>query len=547
MKSIFILLAAVLLFTVNAHALENVAIASSNDSRVVRTPNYEAVIAADGSMTSLKVRGEEFLNASVSISRGTYFYLDGALKLPNIEQSESTITAKGENASIQYEFTPDALILTVASLSDRPMPFFIILDAPVNVMANEKSEFAKAPVQQDGVSANTWFRGKSKLAALGCSRLWPWEGGTQVWEASLGPKETRKITLRTGAASDAELKKISEIGVEQAAVDADLAIVSPRNYQVVQRQTRLQGRIVVSGHVKPECDRVEVKISGAPLEGNLPDTWQALPYNLKTRSFYSELNVPAGGWYKLELRAAKAAQAVATASIEKFGVGEVFVGAGQSNSTNCGQEKTSQTSGMVSSFSGNDWRLANDPQPGCHDNSGGGSFWPSFGDAMYEKYKVPIGVAATGHGGTSVNAWQPKGELFNWMMTRIDQLGHGGFRAVLWHQGESDVGMSAADYAGRLTSVIRSSTAAAGWEFPWFVAQVSYHNPKESSFPSTRDAQKKLWESGIALEGPDTDTLGGDNRDNGGTGIHFSPKGLRAHGKMWTEKIGVYLDEVLGK
>ncbi|HLK58969.1 MAG TPA: hypothetical protein VKU00_20515, partial [Chthonomonadaceae bacterium] len=61
----------------------------------------------------------------------------------------------------------------------------------------------------------------------------------------------------------------------------------------------------------------------------------------------------------------------------------------------------------------------------------------------------------------------------------------------------------------------------------------------------TRDAQKKLWDTGIALEGPDTDTLTGDNRDFDGKGIHFSPKGLHAHGRLWADKVSVYLDRVL--
>jgi hypothetical protein len=166
---------------------------------------------------------------------------------------------------------------------------------------------------------------------------------------------------------------------------------------------------------------------------------------------------------------------------------------------------------------------------------------------MYAKYHVPIGIASTGHSGTSVNAWQPDGDLFKWTTTRMNQLGREGFRAVLWHQGESDVSMSTDEYARKLTALIQGSRKTAGWEVPWFVAQVSYHNPSEKSYPSTRDAQKKLWTTGVALEGPDTDALTGDYRDQGGNGIHFSPKGLKKHGELWAEKVGVWLDKELGK
>jgi len=166
---------------------------------------------------------------------------------------------------------------------------------------------------------------------------------------------------------------------------------------------------------------------------------------------------------------------------------------------------------------------------------------------MYARFGVPIGVASTGHGGTSVDRWQPKGDLFPWMMRRIDQLGPEGFRALLWHQGESDVRMTTDLYYSKLRHVIERSKAEAGWEFPWFVAQVSYHNPKAPRFESTREAHARLWRDGIAEQGPDTDTLTGDLRDHGGKGIHFSPKGLKKHGEMWAEMVAPYVERCLSR
>jgi hypothetical protein len=202
---------------------------------------------------------------------------------------------------------------------------------------------------------------------------------------------------------------------------------------------------------------------------------------------------------------------------------------------------------MVSSFSGINWQLSEDPQPGCIDQSTGGSFWPALGDELFEKYGVPIGVAPTGMGGSSVMQWEPNGDCFSWMMTRIHQFGRDGFRAVLWHQGETDVEMDSLAYVKRLAIVIRESTRQAGWVFPWFVAKVSYHSPEMPSRQTTRAAHQMLWDFGIALEGPDTDVLTDDHRDAQGLGIHFSPKGLKAHGKMWAEKVGDYLDKKFNK
>ncbi len=531
-----------LLLTATLAQAAGVAITEQNGARHIKTPHYEAVVDADGCLSSFRVTGKEFF-----VSRGSYFFQDVLLKLSTVEQpTTNVVVAKSDRASIRYEFAADTVLFDLKNLSDKPILFFIILDSAVDPMLDEQGQWKRLPVVGTLKKA-VWFRENARMETTGTDTLWgPWEGDHEVLQVSLAANQKKRLSLKAGIASKIEVAKAAALTAPEPVpvVEQDLTVLSPRNWQVVQRQSKFLGRIFISGRVKPDCDAVEVKFTGKSLEGALPDRWQPVPLVKQTRSFFAELPVSAGGWYKFEARALKAGKTVATATVEKFGVGEVFVGAGQSNSTNCGQEKTKQTSGMVSSFSGTDWRIADDPQPGVADHSQGGSFWPAFGDAMYAKYQVPIGVAATGYGGTSVNAWKPSGDLFRWMMTRISQLGPGGFRAVLWHQGESDVGMKPEEYAQKLTAVIRTSTANAGWQFPWFVAQVSYHNPQKPLHATTRAAQKKLWDDGVALEGPDTDTLTGDNRDLGGKGIHFSPKGLTAHGQMWAEKVGVYLDKI---
>lgn len=326
---------------------------------------------------------------------------------------------------------------------------------------------------------------------------------------------------------------------------AELALLSPRPYQVVQRRSREEGHVLVSGRVAGDCERVEIRCEGHSSFGPLPSDWQPATYSPAAGAFSTLLPLPAGGWYALQARAFAGGVVVAEASAEPFGVGEVFATAGQSNSTNCGQFPIQQYSGMVASFGGTHWQIADDPQPGCHDGSGGGSPWPAFGDALYARYGVPIGIAATGHGGTSVNQWQPGDELFQWLMTRLWQLGPGGFRGLLWHQGESDVAMPSAEYVEKLTRVIRQSQADAGWAFPWFVAKVSYHNVENPRWESMRTAHQALWDAGLALPGPDTDDLVGDHRDFDGAGIHFSPKGLKAHGELWARDVGTYLDSTL--
>ncbi|MEO6911936.1 MAG: sialate O-acetylesterase [Edaphobacter sp.] len=359
-----------------------------------------------------------------------------------------------------------------------------------------------------------------------------------------------------------------------------LSLSSPLDYQVFQRQSRLRGAIVVRGHAAGGAHSVQVRILGKSLLGPLFGKWKQLPLDGKTGDFDARLATVAGGYYAVDVRAMAGARVTAEMTVQHVGVGEVFVVSGQSNSTNYGETRQTTATGMVSTFNGENWGLANDPQPGVQDGSRKGSFIPPFGDALYRKYGVPIGVAAVGHGSTSVRQWLPAGEpvevmptnkiyivrgkdgtlrsdgtLFNGMMARIQELdgqsgGHG-FRAVLWHQGESDShqpaghDISAVVYGQMLKQVILATRKQAGWDIPWFVAEASYHSPADMSSPPIRAAQRSLWESGVALEGPDTDTLTMQYRQNNGKGVHFNDAGLKAHGLLWARAVEAYLDKEL--
>lgn len=355
-----------------------------------------------------------------------------------------------------------------------------------------------------------------------------------------------------------------------------VSLSSPLDYQVFQRQSRLRGTIVMSGHVAVPTDHVQVRIAGKSLLGELPARWKDIPFDPKTGDFSAKLLEVSGGFYEVDVKTMLGQRETSEVSVPHVGVGEVFVVSGQSNSTNYGEVRQKTETQMVCTFSGDSWRLANDPQPGVQDGSSKGSFIPSFGDELYRKYGVPIGIASVGHGSTSVRQWLPAGEpvevtptkesfvfrrkdgtllsdgtLFNGMVARMNQLGDHGFRAVLWHQGESDShqpkghDIPAATYARMLREVITASRKHAGWDVPWFVAETTYHSSSDKECPPIRAAQRSLWESGVALEGPDTDALTMQYRQNNGKGVHFNDAGLKAHGMLWARAVEAYLDKVL--
>jgi predicted phosphodiesterase len=343
-------------------------------------------------------------------------------------------------------------------------------------------------------------------------------------------------------------------------------ITSPVEYQVIQRGAHNESW-------------VEIKVTASlpfsksgPLEYRLDKkrSWEKLIGEWQNQNFLSRTKIPDGGWHRLEIR--EGGNSDHRSQVVQFGVGEIFVVAGQSNSGNYGEKKQATQTGLVSAYNYlNKWQLAIDPQPGA--GGRGGSIMPLLGDLLVREFEVPVGIVAYGQGGTSVREWLPQGSRFpnpptvenkvrkikdgEWeslgkiypgFIERMKAFGKNGFRAVLWHQGESDANqkdptrtLSGPLYEKYLTQLILKTRTDLEWDVPWFVAQATYHVPGDESDPNIRAAQASLWKNGVALEGPDTDQLKGNLRGRNGQGVHFSGPGLHAHAKEWSEKVSPWL------
>lgn len=249
------------------------------------------------------------------------------------------------------------------------------------------------------------------------------------------------------------------------------------------------------------------------------------------------VRVSAGGWYRLELRARRAEIVTATAHLQPFGVGEVLVVAGQSYAEGANDEllRISERGGRVAAYDRikTAWQVANDPQP----NAGtGGTIWPPLGDLLVPLLRVPVGFVNVAVGGTASRQWLPGETLYQNLAAAGKATGR--FRAVLWQQGESDVieKVSTETYVKHLT-LIRSELAKDwGFEPPWLLAKSTLH-PTVYNDPA---GEGKIREAIVSLcrlpgfrPGPDTDTLGGENRGGLGTRRHFTGIGQRRAALLW--------------
>jgi hypothetical protein len=314
-----------------------------------------------------------------------------------------------------------------------------------------------------------------------------------------------------------------------------IEIASPREFQVFQRDAKGVGRVKIEV-TAPD----DVAALGATLDlgAGAAKSWHALEMEDQEgpkRRFHGVLEAPGGGWYALAISAGDAGPALA--SVHSFGVGEVFVVAGQSNSTNFGEERYPSLDPKVCAFDGERWSIAADPMPGVQDQSQGGSPWPMCGKLVREAVDVPVAFASCGYGGTSIRQWQKssgdKLRLYEGLARRVRALGE--FRAILWHQGESDAaaGVGKDEYLEQFRKLARDLAQDTGSKAPWIVAQASYvPDVEESKRNAIREAQAELWEKGDALRGPNTDELIGDYRHSKDH-VHFSKKGLEAHAVRW--------------
>jgi hypothetical protein len=244
-----------------------------------------------------------------------------------------------------------------------------------------------------------------------------------------------------------------------------------------------------------------------------------------------------------------------------FSVGEVFIVAGQSNSSNHGEYQTASSSSLNRAINpatktvgaladplpyATSWSF---PEFGGHANPGG-SPWPSFADELASKLKVPVAIVSVGWGGSGVTQWQEGNSknYFNRLILAAQAVATNcGFRAVLWHQGETDAveQMSTATYQNTLQSVASSFRRVTGCAQPWMIARASavplYGYPANTSAETIvnselriRAAQNNIGKASGFRVGPDTDLMLGAYRYDS---LHFAVPGLILHGKLWAQRV----------
>jgi hypothetical protein len=153
-----------------------------------------------------------------------------------------------------------------------------------------------------------------------------------------GTSILRRAALALIAASTLSVFAMAHQPAALTTLAADVVLISPLDYQVFQRETRLRGMISIRGHstdaLKDSPSRVEACIVGHGIDGPLVATWHRLSLDRRTGEFRGDIETSAGGFYEVDVKVHHGRHRVEMLTVPHVGVGEVFVVSGQSNSTN---------------------------------------------------------------------------------------------------------------------------------------------------------------------------------------------------------------------
>jgi hypothetical protein len=294
-----------------------------------------------------------------------------------------------------------------------------------------------------------------------------------------------------------------------------IAISYPVERMIFQRNNLNQAPINIAGTYYAAIDRIDARVL-AQLGGTTTD-WTTIQTNPSNGYFYGTLTAT-GGWYSLEVRVYKDNILIDTKTIQKVGVGEVFVIAGQSNAQGGAGVSTPAADDRVNSvnysndFSDNNKLPIGFSQLGSTPTSNGDSTkigpfhyvpwaWGRLGDLLVAKLGVPILFYGAGHGGTSSENWSKSAQGLPYYSEdgwKIQDLGapyralenslayYGsltGLRGVLWHQGESDPLTYMQPYYQNIKNVINKTRENTEHNaLAWIVARVS-RNPEPHDGP----------------------------------------------------------------
>ena len=373
-------------------------------------------------------------------------------------------------------------------------------------------------------------------------------------------------------------------------LSAQITVSHPLNSAVYQRNSANQANLVISGtYSQPLATSIQARLLNTTNGSAIPGfDWSVIQENPSMGYFQGQLNNVPAGWYTLEIRSVRSGVTLEANVVNRVGIGDVFMIAGQSNAQGYidNQYLGATSEKVVSHNNGKYCSNMEIPFPVFQQLTGtvkpsvnGRDAWcyGRLGDNLVNSTGYPVAFFNSGASGASVYNWRQSADGFSTIHALTDvpfcsleeensdnpnyvegqpstyantnpyfifKRGLNyynsmfGARSVLWHQGESDTdnGTSTPSYQNDLTYVINKSRTDFANNLPWVVSRVSYFLGNFSS--NVINAQNNvITNTSQVFAGPETDNIrnGVLSGSRGGDDVHFwAPVGLSALADAWS-------------
>lgn len=354
------------------------------------------------------------------------------------------------------------------------------------------------------------------------------------------------------------------------ALNNSIKISVPSERIVYQRNNQNIAWVPVRGVCTEGMKYVEVRLVARQEGQGLTTEWQKIKV-LRKQTVFSGTLQASGGWYRLEVRGGGKKFASVTTTVERVGVGEVFIAVGHSVAQGGEINIEGASDDRVSTVALDEklerfdkkYLTTGDPQylpepvfvqaatgvaqaPFGH----GSYFWSRFAELTVKKENVPVLIYNAAFGGTNLEHWakatqgiqfehgfvrskirMPYINLLN-AFTRYISLT--GVRALLADHGQNDAGeKDPLQIVNNYKIFIAQARKDLG--HPQLALVVNRQHPANA--PAVRQAQELMLKEPYCFPGPDydKDLEASDKYD----GIHLSKSGVEKAAVLWSQALTI--------
>lgn len=346
-----------------------------------------------------------------------------------------------------------------------------------------------------------------------------------------------------------------------------LTILSPVTSIVYQRDISSKAVIPVKGTCPMQATSIRARLIARARGQGVTTKW--ITIGAAREGAFSGSITGQAGWYDLEVCATNANKEIAVSTVQRVGIGEVFVIVGHSvaqggeiNIEGSADERAVTVAANNKSDEFNNYYLKTGdpkylPPPQFTQASTGvalapfGSnsyFWSKFAEYVVKKINLPVLIYNAAFGGTSLEHWAKSSQniqfehgfvrsgirmpYINLYNTLVKYIPVTGVRAILADQGQNDAGQKSADTIfNNYATFLEQARKDLG--FPGLTVVVNRQMPANS--PQVRMAQERMIRQAYSFAGPDYDKA--MTKEDRYDGIHLSESGLRKAALLWADAL----------